>query len=239
MSEGRFDIDLHPLRQPDEVSCGPTCLTVVLWHLGDTHSFEEVDARVDRNREGGTIAVFLGRAALDLGYRATLTSYNVRIFDPTWRDLSSDELIDRLVRRRATLDDEKLAVAHDAYVSFLREGGSVSFEELRPRLLFDWLRQGVPVLCGLSSTYLYRAPRENPWTQEADPIGGQPAGHFVVVCGADRARKTFTVYDPYPGHPMGEQARYEVAARRLLNAILLGDVTHDAVLLTVEPQEVR
>lgn len=72
-------------------------------------------------------------------------------------------------------------------------------------------------------------------TNLPDDVAGEPAGHFVIIDGHDDGGREFEVVDPWPHNPFGKSPRYPVGARRLLNAILLGDVTYDGVLVVVRP----
>lgn len=230
-------LDVPPLRQPDDVSCGPTCLTKVLHAHGDTRSIDEVAAGVRRNPDGGTLAVYLAHAALDCGYDATIFSYNLHVFDPTWTQLTKPALEDKLRARAARCTDARLRDATTSYADFVARGGTIRFDDLDPELLIRLLHQGHPVIVGLSATYLYQTPRENPLTNASDDVGGEPGGHFVVVCGYEANGHRFVVSDPYRNLPMTAGGTYEVETRRLLNAILLGHATSDAVLLVVTPRE--
>lgn len=85
--------------QPDDVTCGPTCLLQVFRYFGDLTSFQEIVEVVKRNEDGGTLAVHLGAAALMHGYEARIYSWNLRIFDPTWRGLETGALRAKLRAR--------------------------------------------------------------------------------------------------------------------------------------------
>jgi hypothetical protein len=126
--------------------------------------------------------------------------------------------------------------AIDAWIQFLGEGGRVEFAELSPVLLGSILERGHPILCGLSATWLYRQCRERPHDNEWDDVIGDPCGHFVVICGYSGAGRRFMVRDPSSHVPFSPDGRYVVPAQRLINAILLGDVTQDAVLLELWPK---
>lgn len=223
------------LTQPDDVSCGPTCLTQVLTHHGEARGFPEIEAHVERNPDGGTIGVHLGRAALELGYRAMLYSCNLRVLDPSWAGLSPEALRGKLSARADVVRDARLAHVARAYVDFLHRGGEVLFDDFDRSLLVRLLDERQPIIAGLSATYLYGTPREDPMTNLPDDIGGEPAGHFVVIDGYRDGGAHFEVLDPYPHNPIASTPRYLVGARRLLNAILLGDVTYDGVLVVVRP----
>jgi hypothetical protein len=98
------------------------------------------------------------------------------------------------------------------------------------------LRRRLPLLAGLSSTFLYRAPREYGPHDTPDDLRGEPAGHFVVLCGYDRHERKVQVADPYEPHPHGPNRRYWISIDRVIGAILLGIVTYDANLLVITPK---
>lgn len=235
MALRNVQLDVPRYEQPDDVSCGPTCLRQVFDFYQDPVSQDELAQAIPRNPDGGTLAVFLAIAALARGYDATIYSYNLRIFDPSWFDLAPGDLIAKLAARRSVVGEPKLIRAIDAYIEFLEHGGTVRFPELSPKLLVSILERGHPILVGLSATYLYRVPRERPHDNTYDDIAGEPAGHYVVVNGYERQGKRFSVCDPARDVPLEGRGHYTVPARRLLNSILLGDVTYDAVLVEIAP----
>ena len=230
-------LDVPYTRQPDDVSCGPTCLYKVFRHYGDARTFDDVAAGVRRNDDGGTLGVYLAQAAVEMGYRVTIYSYNLRVFDPTWSELSADKLQAKLRTRAAVKDEPKLQETILAYADFLAAGGVIRFADLDGDLLVSTLRNGFPVICGLSATYLYQTAREDPITNAFDDVAGEPSGHLLVICGFEDGGARFTVSDPFKGLPMTADGTYDVTSRRLLNAILLGDVTYDGVLLVIAPKE--
>ncbi len=228
-----------PMVQPDEVSCGPTCLAAVLrFHGLADASPEEVRRVTPRNPDGGALAPFLGLAAMRLGARARCHPFATRVFDPTWRKLSAAECLRRLVQRTEALPEGRLRRVHEAWRTFLEEGGEVALGELRPSELVQALDAGRPLICGLSITWLYQEPRERPEDNTDDDIHGSPVGHFVVVNGYGGSGQSFFVIDPWPEPPFDRSdGVYRVSQRRLTQAILLGDATHDAVILEVFPRE--
>lgn len=221
------------LQQPDDLTCGPTSLLQTYRFYGLERDLAEIIGDVRRNPDGGTLAVYLGLAALREGMGATVYSYNLAIFDPTWERLDRDELIAHLERRASAVEGERLRRITRAYAEFLRAGGRVLLPELERKLLVDLLAAGRPIITGLSATYLYRTPRE--LHEEYDDVRGFPVGHFVVISGYDRERDRFMVVDPSPHTPYSPSGVYPVPAERLMAAILLGDSTYDAVLLVLDP----
>ena len=234
------ELGVKRMLQPDDMTCGPTCLRKVFSFYGDEVSLETVLSALDRNEDGGTLAVFLGIAAMKKGYCARIYSYDLRIFDPTWFNLPRKELVEKIFSRFPYLSDEKRLRAAGAYIRFLEMGGEMAFDELTPTLLRSIIDRGHPVLAGLSATYLYRFARER-WDEEAekhidDDVRGEPTGHFVVISGYENFGRKLSVVDPSEHVPSSPDGRVIVESDRLINAILLGDVTYDAVLLEVWPQ---
>jgi hypothetical protein len=219
--------------QPDDATCGPTCLHAVYRHWGDTVPLAELAEEVAYLPTGGTLAVLLACHALERGYTATIYSYNLQVFDPTWFRLDDDELERRLQARAAAKRDPKLALAIQGYLRFLKLGGMVAYEELSEELLARLLHEHGPLLTGLSATYLYGCPREI--DGRYDDVAGEPAGHFVVLHHYDEQTHSVDVADPLELNPKFPQPNYVVPVRRLIASILLGIVTYDANLLLIEP----
>lgn len=235
-----YDLRVQRFLQPDDATCGPTCLRKVYDFFGHEVELEHVIAGLDQHEEGGgTLAVFLGLSALRSGFNARLYPYDLRIFDPSWFSLAGDELAAKIRERFPYLRDPKRLRAARAYVEFLQQGGEIVFEELTHTLFKRIIDREHPVLAGLSATYLYRYARER-WDAANgrlvdDDVGGDPIGHFVVISGYDQWGRQLTVLDPFAHVPASEDGRVVVDSDRLINAILLGDMTYDAVLLEVWP----
>jgi hypothetical protein len=66
-----------------------------------------------------------------------------------------------------------------------------------------------------------------------------PAGHFVVLCGYDGDNRNVLVADPLMPNPLSDQHVYKLDIDRVVNAILLGILTHDANLLILQPKKPR
>jgi len=229
-----FDIQT----QPDEVTCGPTCLHALYNYYGDTITLTEVIQEVKRLKLGGTLAVMLGHHALKRGYKAHIYTYNLNVFDPTWFKDSSKKIKQHLRAQMAfKTKRRKLQAASAAYIKFLEAGGELRNSELDETLIKDYLKQSIPILAGLSATYLYGTPREIPQFDIYDSIKGEPSGHFVVMTGYDEDKNCVYIADPMEPNPLGKGQVYSVSFARLINSIMLGIVTYDANLLVIEPKE--
>jgi hypothetical protein len=222
------------LPQPDETTCGPTCLHAVYRYWGEDARLPEVIARTRKMELGGTFAIFLACDALRHGYQATIYTYNLTVFDPTWF-VPGVDIAERLQRQREVKQDARLQQVTEGYLEFLSLGGQLRLSDLTRPLIRGLLRRNLPIVSGLSSTYLYRAAREYGPDDVPDDVRGLPAGHFVVIAGYNRHKRTVLVVDPYTRHPYGPLHEYWINIDRLIGAVLLGIVTHDANLLVIYP----
>jgi len=231
------DFEIQP--QPDDTTCGPTCLHAVYRYYGETVPLDRVIAEAARLDQGGTLAALLGQHALARGYDATIHTFNVRVFDPTWFDehgRGRPELRDKLVAQTRAKQSAKLRHACRAYQGFLEAGGELRMTDLTRGLIRQYLNRSIPIVAGLSSTFLYRAQREIEPECIPDDVRGLPTGHFVVLCGYDRATKMVRIADPYLPNPIAPRNNYyAVDVDRVVCAILLGALTYDANLMIFTP----
>ena len=228
-------LPLDILPQPNDWTCGPTCLHAVYRFYGDDVGLQEIIERVPKLDGGGTLAVLLGCDALNHNYSARIYTYNLNVFDPTWfRD--GVDLEQKLRQQMEVKSDEKLRLATRGYLNFLSAGGEVRMQDMSTKLLLKYLSREIPILTGLSSTYLYQESREIDGSQEPSDIRGVPQGHFVILQGYDRESKLVRVADPYSKNPWSKQLDYQVMAERVVSAILLGVLTYDANFLVIRPK---
>lgn len=223
-------------QQPDDTTCGPTSLHAVYSYLNHQVDLHQVIDSVKFLEDGGTLAVMLGMDAIRRGFKATVYSYNLKLLDPTWDSISREELEKKLEDQLKYKHGKRFAEETRAFQDFLRLGGEIKFRDLTPRLLKHYFDQDIPILAGLSATYLYNSMREytnRRNTSVFHDLKGEPMGHFVVLCGM--LGKVVYVADPYSGNPLSDGHYYEVDVLRLINAIMLGIATYDANLLIVTP----
>jgi hypothetical protein len=203
---------------------------------------DEVIAGIERSSSGGTLAPLLGKHALVRGFKTTIYVNDLNIFDPTWftQGLScNDELSAKLAAQLKYKDGEGIVQSSIAYQQYLQLGGKVRFRMLNSQLLKEYFTQNIPIMTGLSATYLYDSAREsfpNKTISVYDDIRGTPCGHFVVLCGYDEKKKHVVVADPHRENPLSHDNYYKVSITRLINAIMLGVLTYDGNLLIIQPQ---
>ena len=233
MSQNKLEFDILP--QPNEVTCGPTCLHALYKFYGDHVSLSSVISEVRMLKEGGTLAVLLALHALRRGYTARIYTYNLHVFDPSWFRTPDFDIASRLRRQmEIKKKNHKLVVATKAYLEFLRLGGELRFEDMRPSLIRRYLKRGIPILTGTSATYLYHESREME-DCTYDDVAGEPSGHFVVLSGYEQDGREVHVADPLNPNPVGNVHHYMVSIERVIGAILLGVLTYDANILIIEP----
>lgn len=222
-------------RQPDDTTCGPTCLHAVYRYFGEKVELDSLLKQIPTLEGGGTLGVSLAQHALDRGYKATIVTWDLHAFDPTWFVPDGPPLQERLKKRIRAKRDRRLKNACRAYVDFLDAGGKIEFRDLEPALLRRFLRRGVPILTGLSATFLYHMPRESPPDGHPDDIAGDPVGHFVVLTGYRPHEREILVSDPLHPNPLADVGTYSVKIERVIGAIYLGVLTYDANLIVIEP----
>ena len=226
-------ININIQSQPDDITCGPTCLHAVYSYFDYHISLGKLITEVSNLENGGTLAVFLGIDALKRGFSARIITYNLMVFDPSWIKYEKDKLIEKLHALYENRTSRKLRTAIKAYIKYLELGGEVSFEMLDMALLKKYFSMNLPLLTGVSATYLYESKREysSGSTTVYDDIKGEPTGHFIVLQGID-GKNCVLVADPYADN-VQKKNYYSIDAQRLINSILLGVVTYDANLLVI------
>lgn len=224
--------------QPTDSTCGPTCLKAIYDYYDYPIELEQIIKEVHSLETGGTLEVFLGTHALDLGFKVKMYTFNLDVFDPTWffpKPLPSKQLIEKLRQEMDTQKKKKVVIACQAYIEFLEKGGKIMMQDLSMNVILRYLIRGVPILTGLSSTYLYKGSREyvKDGKQVRDDILGSAEGHFVVLESYDKDTKIVTLMDPWQENPYSQDLHYSISRDHLLTAIMLGIFTYDANLMII------
>lgn len=236
-------MDIKIETQPNDESCGATCLHAVYRYYGYDIPLNNVIETIDRSPSGGTFCISIGKHALQHGFMSTIYINSLVIFDPSWftnGEADKKLLIDKLEAQMRAKNDPYINKATIAIIEYLELGGKICAYPLSVRFLKKFFDKNIPVISGLSATNLYWSPREA-FTDEGksvyDDIRGTPCGHFVILCGYDSQRRRIVVADPYSGNPMQHSSYYKVDINRLINAILLGVITFDGNLTVIEPKK--
>ena len=192
-------------RQPNETTCGPTCLHAIYDYYEDAVPLEQVIAETPMIDNGGTYAPFLGCHALKRGYTATMYTWDLMMFDPSWFAAGAPPMVDRLTQQAELKSDPRVQrrIARVSRIRRTRRRRSVS--AISPR-------RSCAASCAaacrcsrdFSSTYLYRMRREFGPNDKPDDLRGEPAGHFVVLSGYHRQDRLVRVrirISPIPYRP--------------------------------------
>lgn len=235
-SQKSLKVNIH--RQPTEDSCGPTCLHAI-YEFHDIHiDLSSLVKNTPRLSRGGMLGVHLGLEALKDGFDVSIYSYNLKLFDPSWKTLSSSQISDKLQKQAEAKEKDRLKAATKAYRKFLALGGLIQWEELSSSLIEKLIDANTPLIAGLSATYLYQAQREyfdhDKGKDIDDDILGYSCGHFVIISGYTKGE--FVIHDPYIPNPFTSTNTYTINKDRVINAILLGILTYDANLIIVKPK---
>lgn len=226
-------LSLDISRQPTDTTCGPTSLHAVYNYFDAELALQEVIESIEYLEEGGTLAVMLGIDALNRGFKAEIITFNLKIFDPSWFKESDINLVDKLKQQLKYKTSPKFRQASKAYIKFLNLGGTIHYKTLNSELIQEYLLKHIPILTGLSATYLYNEKRETGEPAYFDDVKGVPSGHFVVLNGIEVDTGTIKVLDPLHANPF-EKQNYSVKIDHLICAILLGVITYDANLLIID-----
>src|SRR5690606_28385646 len=142
-----------------DTTCGPTCLHAIYKYYDDDMPLQQVIEEVHHLKGGGTLGSALGYHALQRGYKTTIYTYNLNLFDPTWFQ-GKVNIIEKLKAQLKYKDSPKFRFATESYIQYLQLSGELKFEDLKPGLIRGFLKRSIPVIAGVSSTYLYGHARE-------------------------------------------------------------------------------
>src|SRR5690606_10587572 len=124
----RLTLPLEVAPQPDDKARCPTCPPAVYRYFGDAIDLTAVAAAESPLPGGGTLAVWLANHALKRGYKATIYTYNLQVFDPSWFTGDAN-IADRLRAQALATSEEKLGHATEPYLEFLSMGGRLRLGE--------------------------------------------------------------------------------------------------------------
>jgi hypothetical protein len=226
---GAVSLTLERRTQKSGNDCGPACLWMVTGFWGGTETHADVMKHFTILAGIGVYDSHIAMAAMDLGYRATIISYNYRVLHPLWHELPGDQLQAKLESYLPKIKNQKDKVSATGYIDYLKRKGEIKFPPLSRELIVSYLLKGVPVIVSLDVEYLYKGGTT------IDPFVPEHWTHAVVVHGYNPATDEFEVADPWPQIPLPHKGgHYTLPAARLITAILLAFQINDGFMVVVE-----
>ena len=235
--ESRLYLDIS--YQPDSTTCGPTCLHAVYRYFNDPIPLHQVIAEAKQLEGGGTLAVYLGSHALARGYKATLYTYNLRIFDPTWFLPGNQQVADKLKRQREYKSGVAgLEVVTDAYLEFLNLGGRIGPRSPYHKPSSEVPQQVLAVANGAQAPLSTTAPANDPSETASCMMMCEVNPPAISWLSPDMTAKSVPCWwQILSNRILWPKLRiYQVSIYRLICAIMLGVLTYDGDLLIIEPQ---
>ena len=220
-------LPIQRIKQPPN-ECEPTCLKQILDYFKIDSHLDDLIKRISGDKfKWHNWDYNTGRVAIEHGLDVTIYTRSAGIFDPTWFELSAEDLLSKLKEEAEYFKTETYvglpSFKEDikAAIRFLESGGRINFTPISEKLIKEQLDQHKPLIAGVSYTLLVNAPRERYFTKEKrwkpDDIKGQPYGHVVVICGYKD--DSYQIADPWPQ----AEDKYNVIGTILLDAILRND----------------
>ena len=151
-------LDVRRFVQPDDLSCGPTCLAQVYRYYGhDKRAVRTVIDETARNPDGGTLAVYLGVSALRNGFGAASTRTTCgSSIPPGGSSPAAIAQAGEAAPAPGRPARPKLQRSRAAYIEFLGPRRQGALPELTRELMVRILAAAVTPSSRVGATYLYR-----------------------------------------------------------------------------------
>jgi len=229
-----------PLVKQGLQECTQASVTQLLNYYGINKTIEEVKKEVPvyvspEGKPVGTSLGHMGCYLLQQGFQTTFHIVDVEIFDRSWKELTSEQLVQKLQERKQFIrhsryEQEAFDLIFDGYISFLRSGGKIELPIIDEAYLVKQLEQA-PFLAVVSYNFLhsdskYRYDNEHN-INVRDDIKGNPTTHAIIVSGYEEGK--FSIVDPDEENG----GKKTISASQLIGAIYLAETDFDSLVLTV------
>lgn len=233
----------HPIKaiEQNPAECMQTAATQMLSFFDPSITVKEVikavPIYVENGEKIGTSPGHLAAYLAQTGFKTTFYMFDVELFDRSWKDLSSEEVVVGLrTRQKHILANSWLAKYHHILVAgfelYVTSGGTFAFPPLSVKLLRDLL-DNAPYLLMVNSTYLNQEPKQRynqeTDTFEPDAIAGRSLTHAVTCSGYKNHQ--FLIVDPDP--PKGSEPYRWIAEDHLVASIMAAQTESDNFLITI------
>ncbi|MBI4980177.1 C39 family peptidase, partial [Candidatus Woesearchaeota archaeon] len=153
-------LPIERIKQPPN-ECEPTCLKQILDYFGIDSNLDDLIKRISGDKfKWHNWDYNTGRVAIEHGLNVIIYTRSAGIFDPTWFDLPTEDLLTKLKEERAYLRTEdyvglpSFREDAEAAVSFLENGGKIVFTPISEKLIKSQLDQHNPLIAGVCYTLL-------------------------------------------------------------------------------------
>lgn len=203
--------DLKLIYQPTNTSCGYAALAMLMSHYGvevtPDHLLEVLPQPL--NEEGqtqGAVTAQLVPWCIEKGFEATMYSFDCQVLDLSWRELTPEQVVERLklvlpIRDVPGLGTHWSRIYVQAYIDLLKAGANLTIRpHITTKLLYSLLKQG-PVYANVCAMVLGGKGRVRVTglrQSVQDDINGRVSTHSLVIYGHDEAGN-FLLADPWSG----------------------------------------
>lgn len=213
-------LDISRIKQAEE-ECGPAALAQVLEYYGTKVPLEKITKAISADSDKWRDWIFrMGIFAMQQGFKTETITLSTDVFDPTWFDLSKEEIIAKLEEEQKFYEKnpEKALPWFDqemkSAIEYLKKDGKISFKPTTKELIKSYLDKKIPVIASLNYTILQKWSR---YDEHKINEYGSATGHVVVVAGYENNK--FIVVDPNEN----VSETYEVEEDLLIESILRRD----------------
>lgn len=181
----------------------------------------------------GTSLGHIGTYFQQLGLNPTIHTSDIIIFDPSWHNLTTTEILSKLELRRSHLthgwyDQPTLTTMVDGYIQYLKSGGKLVLPIVDSNYLLHYLKEG-PLYLVVSYNVLNRCSKYDfHYEDKQDDILGIPSTHAIIVSGHQNG--FFDIVDPddkFGGYR-------KISESQLLAAYYLAETDYDCLFMSLK-----
>lgn len=222
--------------QPTNVSCTQTSTAMLLSHYDVEYNVTRI-LQSSPTEDFGSSMQQLAIYCIDQGYDVEMYSFDARILDFTWSNLSNDKLVEKLKKIKAVRNVESLGKKLtqqyvEEYIDFIKKGGKLNIQPYPTRELLTQLVTEGPLCVALNFTTLLgtgHSKNVGLRTSEHDDLDNDVTTHAVMVYGLDD-NNNFLLSDPW-GNPQLNIATSD----QLIASIMAAQWLCDNILFRIKP----
>lgn len=195
-------------------SCGPSSVQQILAYYRISKSLEDILKEMELFDDVGiSFDGQLGEYLLNLGFKVMIYTRDTKLFDPTWFNLSRNNLIRKLKYKLSLIKQKFKRYQFRGFINFLKKSGKIKFEIITTNLFKKYINKGIPIMVGVDDSLLYRKKRCSKAFYD-DDINGKVWGHELVISGYKNNK--FQITDPFDLNPFSKNGKYFVSEDELI-----------------------